>query len=228
MKRTPRKPVYKSNSLANLLFEQEEDLFADEPEAEEEEPAGDEEGEGDTEEEPTDEEGTEGEGEGEADEEEKLDVDVEEEVKLSKSIDQDLEALLIDFEAASRKSKQITDDEAIAAEEAVAESRLRLNMLLEQEETDYQEEIDIDRFASEVARLVKNYTTLLDMEKMLVSKAREFIVTRYGEDAEADLLDVLNVQHDIVIDDPPTPLTGEQSPPIAVGAGSGGAGGAGA
>ena len=103
-------------------------------------------------------------------------------------------------------------------------------MLLEQDEAtaDYQEEIDIDRFASEVARLVKNYTTLLDMEKMLVSKAREFIVTRYGEDAEKELLDVLNSQHDIVIEEPTSPTTGEQAPPIAVGAGAGAAGGAGA
>ena len=70
--------------------------------------------------------------------------------------------------------------------------------------------------------------TLLDMEKMIVSKAREFIVTRYGEDAEKELLDVLNSQHDIVIDEPTPPASAEQSPPVAVGAGSGAAGGAGA
>ena len=52
-------------------------------------------------------------------------------------------------------------------------------MLLEQD--DYEEQIDLDRFTSEVARLVKNYTSLLDMEKMLVSKAREFVLPRDTE-----------------------------------------------
>jgi len=226
MNKPSDKLIYESSSLTNLLFEQEDDLFAadEEDEGGDEEATGEEGGDEGEEEEATgeDEEG----GEDEGTEEETLDVDVEEEVKLSKSIDQDLEALLIDFEAASRKSKQISDEEVTAAEEEVMEARLNLSMLLEQDELpDYQEQIDIDRFASEVARLVKNYTTLLDMEKMLVSKAREFIVTRYGQDAESAMLDVLDSQHDISIEEPPSPAAGEQAPPIAVGAGSGATGG---
>ena len=230
MKNRHKKLIHESDTLVKLLFEQEEedaeDIFA----APEEEEGGEEEGGGDEgadDEAGGDEAGGDEGGEGAADdeEEEKLDVDVEEEVKLSKSIDQDLEALLIDFEAASRKSKQITDEES---EAAVIESHLRLDMLLEQDEVDYEDEIDLDRFAAEVARLVKNYTTLLDMEKMLVSKAREFIVTRYGEDAESSLVDILNSQHDIEIEEPVSPSSGEDAPPIAVGAGAGAVGGAGA
>lgn len=227
MKKIERKLVYRSNTLAGLLFEQDGNLFADdEGDADEaaEEDTEEDTGEGD------DEGGDEApaEDEAEAEEtEEKLDVDVEEEVKLSKSIDQDLEALLIDFEAAARKSRQIGVDGLEAAEEAIAENSLRLGMLLEQDAaTDgFEEQLDIDRFTSEVARLVKNYTTLLDMEKMIVSKAREFILTRYGQEAETMMLDVLNSQHDIVIEEPPSQTSGAQAPPIAVGAGSGAAGG---
>ena len=221
MKKTTRKLLYESNTLAGLLFEQEEDLFADDAGDEEEAPAEEEADEPEGDEEAPAEEDAEGEGE---EEDEKLDVDAEEEVKLSKSIDQDLEALLIDFEADARKSRQIDDEGLVAAEEAIAENSLRLGLLIEQEGDDFEQQLDIDRFTSEVARLVKNYTTLLDMEKMIVSKAREFILTRYGAKAETMMLDILNANHDIAIDEPVAP--GDQSTPIAVGAGSGAAGGA--
>ena len=220
--------IHRTNSLTGLLFEQEEDVFADvgeEEEEGEEEDTGD---EGGGDEGPGDEAaGVEGE-DVEEEEEEELDVDVAEEVKLSKSIDQDLEALLIDFEADARKSRQISTEE----EFAVVEGGLRLMMLVEQDEAepeadvDYEAEIDLDRFTSEVARLIKNYTTLLDMEKMLVSKAREFIATRYGEDAEEELVSMLDVQHGIKIEEPPSVASGEDSTPVAVGAGTGGAGAA--
>jgi len=148
--------------------------------------------------------------------EEELDVDVEEEVKLSKSIDQDLEALLIDFETQARKSKGIEKSE----EEGVVIERLHLGMLLEQDETNYEEEIDLDRFAAEVARLIKNYTTLLDMEKMLLNKAREFVLTRYGKEAEKELLNQLETNHDIEIVDPEETITSNLDVPVAVGAGT--------
>ena len=207
-----KKLIYKK-PIAKFLFEQEEeetDLFGDETEEGDAETSDDAEGDeadtvddADIEEDDTEEE------------EEKLDVDIDDEVKLSKSVDQDLEALLIDFEADARKSKQIDDTSM--------EESFHLGMLIEQDE--YEEDIDLERFASEVARLVKNYTTLLDMEKILVSKSREFIITRYGEDAEVDLVDILSNKHDIDIQDPPSPKLAKSSVPIAAGAGTGGAGG---
>tara|TARA_B100000131_G_scaffold322823_1_gene378255 strand:- start:9441 stop:10139 length:699 start_codon:yes stop_codon:yes gene_type:complete len=219
------KLFYESNSLAGLLFEQEEDLFADEPEedTEGEEAEGGDEGADEEGAEGADEEGAEGEeaeGEEAEEEDEKLDVDLEDEVKLSKSIDQDLEALLIDFETDARKSKEIDDTALDTVEES-----LHLGMLLEQD--DYEAEIDLDRFTAEVARLVKNYTSLLDMEKMLVSKAREFVATRYGEKAEQDLVDTLSAKHDVDIVDSPAEAedSAKDTTPIAVGAGTGAAGG---
>ena len=74
---------------------------------------------------------------------------------------------------------------------------------------------------------MKNYTTLLDMEKMLVSKAREFVATRYGEEAEQALVDTLDMKHDISIEDPDgAEDVPETSTPVAVGAGTGATGGA--
>ena len=217
--------IHENTSLARFLFEQEEDVFADVEEETEEEPA-DEGGEDAPADDAAADEGADegGEGEGEGDEEEedeKLDVDPEEEVKLTKSVDQDLEALLIDFEAQARKSKDIE-----AASEDIVIEQFHLGMLLEQDEVAYEDEIDLDRFTAEVARLIKNYTTLLDMEKMLLNKAREFVLTRYGEEAEQEMLSQLEVKHDIEIVAPSEPIDTELEVPIAVGAGAGAAGGA--
>ncbi len=124
------------------------------------------------------------------------------------SIDSELEALFIDFETASRKN----------ALEEVSES-LSLRILLEDEEN--VGEIDLDHFTAEIARLVKNYENLLDMEKIIVSKASSFIASKYGEDVERDLLDKLKSQHDIEITVADEPPDSDLGIPVAVGAVSG-------
>jgi len=214
--------IYKIKPLSRLLFEQEEeeDVFADEGG----EDADTDEGGEDVD---TDEGGDGADadvGEDDADEpaeDEPLDVDLDDEVKLSKSIDHDLEALLIDFETDARKSVQFDDKNTIEIEES-----LNLGMLIEQDEPEYEADIDLERFTSEVARLVKNYTNLLDMEKMLVAKAREFIASRYGEKAEGEMVNILDNQHNIIIDQPDSQDTPDEFTPIAAGAGTGAAAGA--
>ena len=89
-------------------------------------------------------------------------------------------------------------------------------MLLEDEGNS--PEIDLDHFSAEVARLVKNYENLLDMEKIIVSKAASFISNKYGEDVERDLLDNLESQHDIEIADVKELPTTDLEVPLAVGA----------
>lgn len=212
------KLIFEQRSLESWLFEQEEPPADETPDeaieaADEEEEGGDE---------PVGDEDVPEEGEDE-DEEEEVDVTPDEEVKLAKSIDQDLEALLIDFETQARKSREIEHTEE---ETEITIEGLGLRFLLEQEGT-YEDEIDLDRFASEVARLVKNYTSLLDMEKMLVNKAREFIVTRYGEIAEKEMIGILADKHDIEVLEPSEVVDSTLEVPIAVGAGTGGAGGGG-
>ena len=215
--------LIKDISLSKFLFEQEEDLVGDD-EVAEDAPSKDEEAE------EVETEGEEGAAEDaeedSADDEEMLDVSPDDKVKLAKSIDSDLEALLIDFETQARKTKEIeTETEAVPDESVVGES-LNLSMLIEQDtQVGYEDEIDLDRFTAEVARLVKNYTNLLDMEVMLINKARDFIVTRYGLDAEQELLDNLSMKHDIEIDEPVVPRATNLEVPVAVGAGAGGAGG---
>ena len=125
---------------------------------------------------------------------------------LPNTIDADIEAVLIDFETEARK---IVNDE-------VTESK-RPRTLLESEE------LDLDHFAGEVARLVKNYDNLLDMEKMLVDKAEEFLTQRYSAEEGERLVDKLETQHDISITSVDASEEGSTlDTPLAVGAGSGG------
>lgn len=119
---------------------------------------------------------------------------------FEQSLDSELEAIFIDFESDARES-------------VVQESK-SLSVLYEDTDID---EINIPDFAANVARLVKNYENLLDMEVILVSRAGEFLEDRYGPDAKTKLEDELVTVHDIEIEDPKS-LGGEIEVPLALGA----------
>jgi hypothetical protein len=184
-----------------LLFEQEEDeadLFGDE----EEEEVGDEpapaEGEEAAAEEDTAEE-----------EEEEVEVSPEEEYELTDSIDSELEALLVDFEADARKSAAVN-------KETVEESR---HFLFETSADD----IDLRDFAANVARLVKNYQNLIDWEKVILNKVEMFVNNHYGEETVNALFDTLDQEYGIERETRETEEIVDA--PIAVGArGEGGVG----
>ena len=94
------KPFYKNGKMSRLLFEQEEeDLFAseDEPADEPDEEPADEPDAEDAEETPDEDQDT------ETDEE----VPEDAKMKLGKIIDDDLEAILVDFETQARQSKKM-------------------------------------------------------------------------------------------------------------------------
>ena len=116
------------------------------------------------------------------DAEEETEEETEEEAPESESeadsIDSDIEAILIDYESEARKN-------------AVQES-FKKGMLYESDDV-----IDLDSFTADVARLIKNYDNLIDMEGMLVNKSKEFLADRYGEETAASFVEKLETQHDI-------------------------------
>jgi hypothetical protein len=190
------RPDYYKTPLRRLLFEQEDDAGAEDETTDKEV----------TEEEPAATETPEGDDEGDSPEVvgEEAPEEGDEEVSQKEkefSLDDDVEAVLIDFEAEARR---------------VASENMSESARLFRESTD---EIDIDSFAADVARLVKNYDNLLDVEKMLVDKSKDFLVTRYGEEVADDLLDVLEQSHDIdVQNDPADDRISDLETPLAVGA----------
>jgi hypothetical protein len=189
-----------NKSLVSLLIEapgdEEEEAEEAEGEEEGEEAAEDTEGEEEAEGEDAegeDTEGEEGEGVGEEDSAEKKG-------SFEKSLDADLDAVFIDFESQARNA-------------VVQESKL-VRMLYEESDID---EINVQDFASNVARLVKNYENLLDMEEILVSRASEFLEDRYGEEAKDKLEDELVTTHGIEVNKS-TALSDNSNVPLAIGA----------
>jgi hypothetical protein len=123
--------------------------------------------------------------EAEVDEEEEIAVSPEEQYKLSDSVDQELDALFINFEEEARKSSVVNQDDNLI------ESLLR--PLFESAA----EDIDLRSFASNLARLVKNYQNLIDWEAVILNKAESFINNHYGEDTAAVLFDILGEEYGI-------------------------------
>jgi len=152
----------------------------------------------------------------EAEEEPEVEVDEEDEVRFGKSLDDQLQAIFIDIEADALKS-------AAVQEEGYSLSRL---FLREQDDSSDAPPIDIDKFAAETARLIKNFDAFFDIEEQLQAKAMSFLLDKYGEEVAEEFAELLTVRHDIKTNeeerDARDDLDMEQ--PIAVGAGGGGGG----
>lgn len=183
----------------SLLVEQEEEEPADD--AAEDEAGGDE---------PAGEEG----GEEEAAEDGDVEVDEEDRTRFQKSIDDKLQALLIDIESDAIKSAEVQ-------KESYSIKQIFLN---EQSEADVT--IDTDKFASEVARLILNFDAFLDIEQMMLSKVRSFLLDKHGEEVADEVEKLLSSRHDIKPSEEVESQTEDivDQVPIAVGATSGGGG----
>lgn len=190
MKRSDLKEFFRRQYT--LLVEQEEDAPEDEGGDEGEEEAGDEGGE-----EP-------------AAEEENVDIDDEDKQRFQKSLDDHLQALLIDIESDAIKSA------------AVQEESLSLKQLYLFESPDVT--LDVDRFASEVARLILNFDAFVDLEEMLLTKVRSFLTDKHGSEAADAVEELLSGRHGIKrseeVEEQEEEV--EEQVPIAVGATSGG------
>jgi len=138
------------------------------------------------------------------DEDEVEEVSPDDKESLEKSVDDAIEGILVDYESNARKSAELQ-----------TESRYSLRRYLLTEADD---KLDVDMFSSGVARLIKNYDTLLDMEAIIINKAIQFLEKNYDSDIAEEFVELLDVRHDISIGEDPDEL--EQ--PIAVGASGGG------
>lgn len=57
--------------------------------------------------------------------------------------------------------------------------------------------IDVASFASDVHHLIQNYSTLMDMEKLLYTKGKEFLNTKYGDVASQMYEDIFESEYDM-------------------------------
>ena len=218
------------NYLRKLIVEElsilseEEDIFG----GGEEEEGGDEGGEDEDAAEDTEEEGdAEGEeeeggedaGEGEEEEgdaESKSDEDTEDVATgpSDSGVDVELNSLLADFEAQALSVTQSAEPEYTAiSQESFSPPKLA-SVLFEGEESGMPA-LDIPTYTNNVARLIQNYQSLMDMEKMIFTKSREFLASKYGEELAVEFEETLEKDHGITFD----PEGIEQDAPVyAVGA----------
>ena len=212
-----------------LLLEEEgeEEVTEEDPAAEE---GGDEEAV--TEEDPA--------GEEEEEAEEEVDVNPEEEATLSKSADDQILAHIIDFETKAIKSASLVKDDELRPDpdgapvdiEMAAESKwykgsLR-NMLFEDEKKDPMSptwvgspDIDVATFASDIARLVMNYDSLIDMEALIINKASGYLRDQYDQETSKYFEELMDVEHDMRSHEHPSIDSQNEvpEPPPAVGSG---------
>ena len=142
----------------------------------------------------------------EEEEEEEVKVTKSDEVEFGKSLDDSLQAMFIDIESHALKSAK------------VQEEGLTLRRFLLEENS-----IDLEVFASETARIIKNADVLLDIEDIILSKARDYLSNNYSADHERDFLDILRKRHNIDTRNAEEREKEEKeiSAPIAIGATSG-------
>tara|TARA_B100001094_G_scaffold310106_2_gene344373 strand:+ start:191 stop:802 length:612 start_codon:yes stop_codon:yes gene_type:complete len=197
MKRDQLKEYFRRQYRLLTEQEEEEDPFATDDEGGDEEAEEDEGGDDATE----DDAG----GEEEA-KEDKPEVDLADEQRFQKSIDDQLQALLIDIEADAIKS-------AIVQKESKSLKTLFIN-----EASGVA--IDTDKFASEVARLILNFDAFLDLEQTLLSKVNSFLIDKHGEDVAQEVMNIVSARHDISFKSEKKELEDEveEQVPIAVGA----------
>ncbi len=173
-------------------------------------------------------------------EEEKVAIEAGDEVRLGKQFDLALDSLLSDYEMNALKSAQINvvnnayEEVSAEVDDATNEWYRRGlgNLLFEQEEVVEEEvvserQIDIDLFGEDVARLIKNYQTLMDMESIIFNKAKEFLMIKYGDEVAEAFAEILRLRHGLDFDSEIEELEDiEVAAPLAVGATGGGGGGA--
>ena len=133
-----------------------------------------------------------------------------EDKSLEDSLGDELRKILIGFEQKSRKNP----DELKKNENKKYSIR---KWLLKEDKSDA-DTIDVDYFTSEVARLVKNYYNLIDMEALIVGFTQKFLLARYEPEVEREFISKLDSDYGIKINKPQKVSDEPLEQPIAVGA----------
>ena len=170
--------------------------------------------------------------------------------KADDSVDDQIDSLILMYEKESiRDDEDMTDNDSI--NESLI--KLSLKTLLREQEEEATEEpaeepaeeppsptgseemtakaakqqkvpdIDIDKFTIDIARLVMNYKQLLDVEKAIVNRTKNFLDENYGDVFVERFLDTLQEQFGISHKEFDVKY-GSQDAPFAVGANPAGAG----
>lgn len=138
-------------------------------------------------------------------------ISAEERAEVEDSISDEVDAFLQDAEHKSRSAAAIEAEKEQKRNESL--KRVYKHLMVETAASD----IDLRTFAEEVARLIKNYQTLLDIKTIILNRAVTYIKNYYGDDTAKTLKGILEKEYDISV--PKGPLEKDEPEiPIAVGA----------
>lgn len=112
------------------------------------------------------------------------------------AVDIELQDVLTDIEGAAIEKAAAAEKFAQKSNEALRHQFIRF--LFEAEEST--PALDVDTYASEVARLISNYMNLIDMEKVIFDKAYKFLSDKYGDDTADSFKDILDKKFDLNFD----------------------------
>jgi len=116
------------------------------------------------------------------------------------TVDTAINAVMLDFEKEALEIYNRGEHLKQGGEISLESKRTLSSLLFEEESAEPSgdsAEIDLDNFSSNVARLIKNYTNLLDMEQLIFTKAQDFLTDNYGEEAAREFKASLEDSHDI-------------------------------
>lgn len=112
------------------------------------------------------------------------------------TVDEELQDVLTDIEGAAIKKAAAAEKFAQKSNEALRHQFIRFLFEVE----DPTPAMDVDTYASEVARLISNYMNLIDMEKVIFDKAYKFLSDKYGDDTADSFKDILDKKFDLNFD----------------------------
>ena len=143
--------------------------------------------------------------EGDTEAEKDIEVQPHEEKSLKHPLEAQVDAVLADFEMTALKSAKVNESS--------------LAFLLEEDAPGF----DVNSFSEDVARLIQNYETLLDIESAIYYRAVSILEKNYGEDIAKAFKDIMHSRHGFDFGDVRTDPVKDLAP-LAVGTGGEGGG----
>ena len=119
------------------------------------------------------------------------------EVSPEKSVDAQILAFFTKAERMSIGTASARDPLSVSGVEETLR-RKDMKFLFEEAEGESDKpEINIETFASEVARLIQNAEYLLDLKGIIIQMAENYLKNSHGEDASDSLTEVLETNYDL-------------------------------
>lgn len=151
-----------------------------------------------------------------SDETEEENEEVKELIQDPDSLDNILTQKFIEFEedainSAKAKSSDVTTESIFRSK-----ASKRISILYESE--DRKPNIDVEHFANQIARFVKNYDSLIDMPQLIIKRAVNFLKTNYDNGTSEQFQESLRDMHDLELVKSPSPPGSKLGVPNAVGA----------